>query len=532
MIDTSYEWKEAHRQKILPETFVEITMTVDEDITGYNALLSQWNPGNFRNAKGILHNRNVRAPMFYATLEYNLWTLDGTRQILPDAPETTPSDTYWTDDYYNNTGWVSHSNSGSVEVVFNKQRSRTPGLTITWSSEYNEYPKSFTVTLYDGGVETYSVTVTGNNSNVSVIQDALVGYDSIRIKINDWIAMNHRRRIDQIFFGQIMTMDKTDIISYEHEQSGDLLSAALPKNSITFSLNNTDGRWNPNNPSGLGKYLAERQRLSVRYGMDIDGVTEWISGGTFYLSEWNAPSNGLEAKFVARDIFEFFLNTPPDTYVGLTLAEVVTRLVTQSGLPNTVWVYADSSISETVWVFDDELGMAENIQMIANQHRCVFWQDRAGDIHIVPLDTTITSYPMELEFAYSHPEITLSKPLAQVRVTYSGTTDSDDDGVPDEKIYDFYTSTSGEIQTVKNMRIDNLADASELANWVYDTLVSRKTVSGEFRADPRLDVFDIVEIESKYGTITPVAITNIKYTYNGCFRGTYEGRVITIPEEE
>jgi hypothetical protein len=40
-------------------------------------------------------------------------------------------------------------------------------------------------------------------------------------------------------------------------------------------------------------------------------------------------------------------------------------------------------------------------------------------------------------------------------------------------------------------------------------------------------LFDIVRIESKYGVIEPVAITNIKYTYNGAYAGSYTGRVIS-----
>lgn len=80
------------------------------------------------------------------------------------------------------------------------------------------------------------------------------------------------------------------IISYSHEQSGDLLTGAIPKHSIEFTVNNIDGRWNPSNPTGLEKYLSERQKLIVRYGMDVDGTIEWIKAGTFYLSEWSAPS--------------------------------------------------------------------------------------------------------------------------------------------------------------------------------------------------------------------------------------------------
>jgi hypothetical protein len=80
---------------------------------------------------------------------------------------------------------------------------------------------------------------------------------------------------------------------------------------------------------------------------------------------------------------------------------------------------------------------------------------------------------------------------------------------------------------VKNPLVGNETQAAEVAAWVRDTLESRRTVKGEYRADPRLDLFDVVKVESKYGMIEPVAITHIKYTYNGAYAGSYTGRVIS-----
>ena len=66
--------------------------------------------------------------------------------------------------------------------------------------------------------------------------------------------------------------------------------------------------------------------------------------------------------------------------------------------------------------------------------------------------------------------------------------------------------------------------ATAVAEWCKDCLKGRKTLSGTFRADPRLDALDKVTVVSKYSS-SPVYITSIKYDYNGAFRGTYEGRV-------
>lgn len=78
--------------------------------------------------------------------------------------------------------------------------------------------------------------------------------------------------------------------------------------------------------------------------------------------------------------------------------------------------------------------------------------------------------------------------------------------------------------------MQHLLYAEDMANWVKYILESRKTVSGEYRADPRLDVYDVVVVESKYGELSPVLITNIKYTFNGSFRGTYTGKIVSFSE--
>jgi hypothetical protein len=99
-----------------------------------------------------------------------------------------------------------------------------------------------------------------------------------------------------------------------------------------------------------------------------------------------------------------------------------------------------------------------------------------------------------------------------------------------ENTYSLPVGSSGETQTVSNPLVSSEAQALMVAEWVRDTLTTRKTVSGEYRADPRLDVFDIVAVSSKYGDLQNVALTDIQYTFNGSFRGNYTGRLLEVNE--
>jgi hypothetical protein len=287
-----------------------------------------------------------------------------------------------------------------------------------------------------------------------------------------------------------------------------------------------DGRWNPNNPNGMTQYLSERQRVVVRYGMDVNGTVEWIKAGTFYLSEWDAPANGFEARFVARDVFEFLIGTDRRKLPNMSSTQYGNLAFVISWATNSLYLdgitvdVSDPALKNSAGrEFGADGTFAEMVQKSANAACCILRYDRNGTLYVEQLDKTPTDYTIAQALSYYHPEVKLTKPLEQVVVDYGGT-----------EPYSLTIASDGEIQTVTNDYIHTQGAAQAVATWVSDVLKNRKIVSGEFRADPRLDLFDVVTVESKYGVITPVVITNITYTFNGSFRGTYEGRVLEVTQ--
>ena len=82
MIPVSDAWKKAHTQRLLPETFVEITMDVANQ--GFAATITGENVAPFSNTILLLDNRFREKTQSYAFLEQNLWLLDGSRDIYAD----------------------------------------------------------------------------------------------------------------------------------------------------------------------------------------------------------------------------------------------------------------------------------------------------------------------------------------------------------------------------------------------------------------------------------------------------------------
>lgn len=504
MIAVSDAWKDIHQRFFLPEGYVEITCPVTEDGVQESATASGTSEAVFSDARKVAEVNTNPSSVKYATNELNFWALDGTRTILPDSEP------------YKSKGYVSDIEStGSVTLTLPTVHTvPVPGVTITWSSAFGEYPSVFTVTARNGDTIVAETTVRDNKDKKSYVYLALTNYDNITVTVHDWFLPHRRARIENVFIGHLLTMSKNDIFSYSHEQRGDLLSGELPKNSIEFSINNVDGKWNPSNPTGIAQYLSERQKVTVRYGFKIDGDIEWIKAGTFYLSEWDAPANGIEARFVARDALEFLLNAERESTTSGTLTQIA-RWAAESALPEDSGLMISPALNWYSAVYEGEETAATILQKCANGASCIIRSDRDGVLHIESLIRSNTGYRIPLSLSYSQPELTLSKPLKRVSVDYG-----------EETPYELSVSSSGEIQTVRNNFITTLAQAKSVASGVSDMLGSRKTISGEFRADPRLDVYDVVTVETKYGTLAPVVITSLKYVFNGSFRCSYTGKLV------
>ena len=323
--------------------------------------------------------------------------------------------------------------------------------------------------------------------------------------------------------GDEQTFTKADLMSFQHKQSVDLLSATLPSSEVVFSLRNDDYRWNPDYPTGSTQFLLEKQKIVVRYGMYVNDDIEWIKGGTFWLSEWDTPTNGLEASFTAKDAFSF-MDIIYDGKRSGTLYDIAIDAFTRAKLPmmedGSVRYMVDASLKDYFTDFSEntqEYSIAEILQMVANAGGCVLYQDRDGMIHLEPRDVSYRGYVLEPKISYNHPEYTINKQLKSVSVSYG-----------DNRREEVSVTTKGEIQTIDNPLIVTKNDAARVAEFVKDILLNRKVVSGDFRADLRIDALDNIIVISKYASNT-IAITDVSYsTTGGAFKGTYTGRVASV----
>lgn len=146
---------------------------------------------------------------------------------------------------------------------------------------------------------------------------------------------------------------------------------------------------------------------------------------------------------------------------------------------------------------------------------CVLYQDRNGTMRLEPRNMQISDYEISQDISYSHPEFEISKPLKAVEVGYG-----------EDESFILPVNSTGEVQTVDNNFIQSEADAQRVAEATAALLKGRKTISGEYRADPRMDALDIITVQSKFAT-NSVVISEVEYsTSGGGFHGKFTGRLM------
>jgi hypothetical protein len=137
---------------------------------------------------------------------------------------------------------------------------------------------------------------------------------------------------------------------------------------------------------------------------------------------------------------------------------------------------------------------------------------RDGIMYCESLDYTVQDYEINRFNSYKDAEYEMSEVLKGLDINNG-------------EYYDELSPT-GIIQYVNNPVAINfsLADYLPMATYTEMHLSNRRTLNGQFRVDPRLDVFDYITVVNKYATMN-VVITTLNLSYNGGFNATYEGRV-------
>lgn len=425
MQNVSQEWKDNQAEMLVGESDIELSMRITDPDAYEDASASD--NGSMTFSQTIDTVSGVKYDMTPTlTFEQNLWLLDGSGKVLDNADKGT--NRYIGNNICNIN--KTFAKNPVIDLTFTKTHSNViQGVTIVWSTLWDEYAEEFIVTAYNGDTVVATQTVTDNTSIKSIVYMDISNYNKITIEVVRWSMSYRRARIEEIIIGVDVSYGKSDLFSYKFSQSVNPLSIALSNTEMSFGVNNLDKSFNPYNAQGLSKYLVERQEVKVRYGYKINDKTEWIDGGTGYLSEWDAPQDGLSATFKTSDLLGFMRNTYyGGTYFNYdkTLYELAEDVLRDANLPT----HSDGSVK---WKIDRVLeGIyvstplpidthANCLQLIANLGQCAIFQNRDGILEISRTffhdDVSASDYSINYFNSFSKSNIELSKPVKEIKVS-------------------------------------------------------------------------------------------------------------------
>jgi hypothetical protein len=233
MQSVSEKWKENHKNTILGEGFVEVSM----DITDREAVIdarSTDNGATYLSTTTQVVQDGDKTIASYATLEQNMWVLDGSRKVIPLSSF---GDGGYIGDVVCDQEAIFRSKIPVITVSFTRVHYNIiPGVTITWSDTYGEFARDFVVTAYRDEIVVAKKEVRGNKSVKSVVLFDIINYDRIEIAVWKWCLPYHRARVEEIFVGIHKVYDKSDLIDYNHNEAVDPSASRLPKAEVSFSI--------------------------------------------------------------------------------------------------------------------------------------------------------------------------------------------------------------------------------------------------------------------------------------------------------
>jgi hypothetical protein len=205
-------------------------------------------------------------------------------------------------DLNENQGYVSDFLSeadGSVSAidpqVSIESQAGNIGITITFSDE--AYAIDYDVTM-DGSVYSY----TGNTEKTVFVPIIATGDDTYHINVKKWSLGASKIKIERVYTGLHLIYREPKIYAFNERKISSVLSLELPQNQISFTLDNIDRKFDVLYQNSYLQYLSKSTEIRTYYGFNLTTGEEWIKGGTYYLTDWRAPSNSLEATFEAKDI--------------------------------------------------------------------------------------------------------------------------------------------------------------------------------------------------------------------------------------
>lgn len=493
MVDVSQTFKEAvvaDSRRTVAKAVVEI---ISPDVV-YGAVTAS-GTASFATAAQIA-DRILELSHPYATMERNLWVLDGSLDV------------YKTGDKQGDQGWVSSLVSDPQGTFASPPwvQLNFTGVTILQScsvvfgtGEGYGLPAEFTVAVMVGTEVGWSRTVTGNEKTSWVFSGFTVQNPTgIRITVPRTQIPYRRARVAEIIAGIYEEWGNDDLVSVSIKQQGDPSCVSLPYGTMTLVMDNSTKRFDPGAKAGIFQSLEDRQGIKMYLGVRLpDGTDELAPVGIYYQFQggWKTGANDLSMSWTMVDIIGMVTArdfVPPAT-LPTTLQGWVEAIVGQLGVNFAARCTVDPSVA-------GKAVTANSLDDIANlkcgellRYACMAagaWPragNDTGDLLVEPVGSG--GGELTLDNLTGFPSIQANNDLAAVNVTiYNGENPRPVYTVPGSQ------PSSSRNQNVQNPFIHTQVRAAAAASLILSAFGGNKiTTAG--RGDPSAEIGDLDTIQ-------------------------------------
>lgn len=282
-----------------------------------------------------LHDKDMSNPARYATLEKNLWLLDGSFDIFPDDYQVPESMGYAMNDLSGDDGTFTTPQVLTQPI---ENTSILQAMSVYFSKdELDGIPRDLTIEVLQGGTAYFSKEIVDNQEFILSYEGFTVNNpDEIRLTITKWSLPSRRVRVVEIIPGIYEEWTGDQIKEFDVEQNGDFSCLTLPYGSCDITIDNLDRSFEPRNKNGIFRSVQEGQKIDVSIGPRLENNTvDYKRIGSFYQFSdgYKTGENAITIDWSLVDIVGLLANRefiPPDT-LPTTLEGWLQSFVSQLG---------------------------------------------------------------------------------------------------------------------------------------------------------------------------------------------------------
>lgn len=445
----------------------------------------------------------------YAALEKNLWSLDGTYDILPDDLDTAETGV-WFDA-------VSDENGEFPEDISVYYRFSGAVSTIGWSLLFDtlagQYPTRVRCVAYgqNGDVMADVSFDTSAMGAAQYLPYQLMDYYAVRFYFNGTNEPYRRIRLVEVDFGLTEKHTANTVGEVSISYGLDLTSESLPARELTFNFDNSAKKYNLLDPSGIYEYLQKGQ--SVTAAMVVNG--ESVDMGEFTFNSATTNKSVIVPRIRCTDLVyaldrESYKNGRDGE---IPLSRAVTEVI---GRADVEVVYGPGVADRpVVLAIESKTKRREALRLLGQAAMCAVWTDRHNVVHMEDIEPGEPVREFTANDLYNFNGITVSEPLEVVEVEVLNPFLESEEPV-------IYTAGEGHLtETITNPCVAP-SMGNQVAAWLLERLGRQKRYKVKCRCDPAVEIGDTVRIDDIFGNRGIAIVTALDISYNGSLSATME----------